>query len=198
MTAPALPSIPAPTDQKALLSLHDKCAMVTGGSRGLGEAIVHRLTAAGAAVLFTGRGEDALRTVHGRVTAGGADAVGVAADIANLDDSRRIVDLAVQRFGGVDILVNNAALYTPSLALDTSEELFDSVVDADLKGAFFLAQYAAKAMIAAGGGSSTCCRWMHFARWGCWRPTHRPRPDCGRPPRISPKSLHRIRSWSTP
>lgn len=152
MTAPALPTIPAPTDQKALLSLHDKCAIVTGGSRGLGEAIVHRLTAAGAAVLFTGRGEDALRRVQERVTAGGADAVGVAADIANLDDSRRIVDLAVQRFGRVDILVNNAALYTPSLALDTSEELFDSVVDADLKGAFFLAQYAAKAMIAAGGG----------------------------------------------
>jgi len=78
--------------------------------------------------------------------------VGVQADVANLDDSRRVIDLAVQRFGRVDILVNNAALYTPSLALDTSEELFDSVVGADLKGAFFLAQYAAKAMITAGSG----------------------------------------------
>jgi NAD(P)-dependent dehydrogenase (short-subunit alcohol dehydrogenase family) len=86
------------------------------------------------------------------VTAAGATAVGVQADIGNLDDSQRVVDSAIERFGGVDILVNNAALYTPSFTLDTSEELFDSVVGADLKGAFFLAQYAAKAMIDAGGG----------------------------------------------
>ena len=151
-TAPALPTIPEPTAQDALLSLHGKCAIVTGGTRGLGEAIVHRLTAAGAAVVFTGRGVDALHRVEKKLTAEGANAVGVAADIANLGDSQRIVDLAVQRFGRVDILVNNAALYTPSLALDTTEELFDSVVDADLKGAFFLAQYAAKAMIAARAG----------------------------------------------
>jgi NAD(P)-dependent dehydrogenase (short-subunit alcohol dehydrogenase family) len=63
-----------------------------------------------------------------------------------------VIDLAVQRLGRVDILVNNAALYTPSFALETTEELFDNVVGADLKGAFFLAQYAAQAMIDAGGG----------------------------------------------
>jgi NAD(P)-dependent dehydrogenase (short-subunit alcohol dehydrogenase family) len=90
--------------------------------------------------------------VKDQLSAGGHTVVGVQADVASLDDSRRVIDLAVQRFGRVDILVNNAALYTPSLALDTSEELFDSVVGADLKGAFFLAQYAATAMITAGSG----------------------------------------------
>ena len=148
----SLPTIPDPTPQDRLLSLDGKSAVVTGGSRGLGEATVHRLAAAGAAVVFTGRGEDGLRRVESDVTAAGAIALGVQADISSLKDSRRVIDLAVQRLGRVDILVNNAALYTPSFALDTTEELFDNVVGADLKGAFFLAQYAAQAMIDAGGG----------------------------------------------
>jgi NAD(P)-dependent dehydrogenase (short-subunit alcohol dehydrogenase family) len=151
MTA-ELPSIPEPTPWDDLLSLHGKCAVVTGGSRGLGEAIVHRLTQAGAAVVFTGRGADALHRVEQQLSATGVTVVGVQADIGSLPDSQKVIDLAAARFGRVDILVNNAAIYTPSFALDTSEELFDNVVGADLKGAFFLAQYAAKAMIDAGGG----------------------------------------------
>jgi NAD(P)-dependent dehydrogenase (short-subunit alcohol dehydrogenase family) len=152
MTAPALPSIPQPTPHDALLRLDGKCAVVTGGSRGLGEAIVRRLAQAGAAVVFTGRGADALHNVQKEVTGSGATAVGIPADISRLEDSQNVIEEAVRRFGRVDILVNNAALYTPSLALDTTEELFDSVVGADLKGAFFLAQYAAKAMITGGNG----------------------------------------------
>jgi NAD(P)-dependent dehydrogenase (short-subunit alcohol dehydrogenase family) len=151
MTA-SLPIIPEPGPFAQLLSLKGKCAVVTGGSRGLGEATVHRLAQAGAAVVFTGRGGEALNRVEQELTAAGATAVGLQADISRLDDSENVIDTAVQRFGRVDILVNNAALYTPSFALDTSEELFDSVVGADLKGAFFLAQYAAKAMIEAAGG----------------------------------------------
>lgn len=151
MDAP-LPTIPEPTAQADLLSLAGKCAVVTGGSRGLGQATVHRLAQAGASVVFTGRGPDALRHVQDEVAEAGATALGVQADIAALEDSQRVVDLAVQRFGRLDILVNNAALYTPSFALDTTEALFDDVVGADLKGAFFLAQYAAKAMIDAGRG----------------------------------------------
>ena len=152
MTAAQLPTIPEPTPWDALLRLDGKCAVVTGGSRGLGEAIVHRLTQAGVAVVFTGRGAEALQKLEDELTAGGATAAGVPADVANLSDSQRVIDQAVQRFGRVDILVNNAALYTPSLAMETSEELFDSIVGADLKGAFFLAQYAAKTMIDTGGG----------------------------------------------
>lgn len=151
MSAPLL-SIPQPTAFGDLLSLKGKCAIVTGGTKGLGEATVHRLAQAGAAVVFTARGADALRGVHDQVGAAGGTAVGMQADISSLADSQRVVDLAVERFGHVDILVNNAALYTPSLALETTEELFDDIVNADLKGAFFLAQYAAKAMITAGGG----------------------------------------------
>jgi NAD(P)-dependent dehydrogenase (short-subunit alcohol dehydrogenase family) len=152
MSSPALPTIPKPTPWEGLLRLDGRCAVVTGGTRGLGEATVHRLAQAGAAVVFTGRGQEALGRVKDQLSADGHTVVGVQADVARLDDSRRVIDLAVQRFGRVHILVNNAALYTPSFALETSEELFDSVVGADFKGAFFLAQYAAQAMIDAGGG----------------------------------------------
>jgi NAD(P)-dependent dehydrogenase (short-subunit alcohol dehydrogenase family) len=152
VSTPQLPTIPEPTSWDQLLSLHGKCAVVTGGTRGLGEATLHRLTQAGASVVFTGRGADALKRVQSQLSDAGAVAVGVPADIASLTGSQKVIDLAVERFGRVDILVNNAALYTPSFAMETTEELFDSIVDANLKGAFFLAQYAAKAMIDAGGG----------------------------------------------
>lgn len=150
---PAVPiTIPEPPPFDSLLSLKGRCAIVTGGSRGLDEAIVHRLAQAGAAVVLTGRGLDALKQVESRLTAAGGQALGIQADLASLQDSQRVVDQAVERFGRVDILVNNAAVFPPSLFVEVSEQTWDQTVDADLKGAFFLAQFAAKAMIAAGKG----------------------------------------------
>jgi NAD(P)-dependent dehydrogenase (short-subunit alcohol dehydrogenase family) len=151
MTTPSI-SIPEPLPFEHLLSLKGKCAVVTGGSRGLGEAIVQRLTQAGAAVVLIGRGREALQRVESQVTSTGGKAVGVQADISRIKDSQKVIDLAVKRFGHVDILVNNAAVFPPSLSIEVSEETWDRTVDTDLKGAFFLAQFAAKAMVAAGNG----------------------------------------------
>lgn len=145
-------SIPQPEPLGRLLSLKGRCAVVTGGSRGLGAAIVRRLSEAGAAVVLTGRGREALERVEAEVVAAGGQALAVQADVARLADSQKVVDQAVGRFGGVDILVNNAAVFPPSLFLEVSEEVWDQTIDTDLKGAFFLAQFAAKAMIARGRG----------------------------------------------
>jgi NAD(P)-dependent dehydrogenase (short-subunit alcohol dehydrogenase family) len=145
-------SIPEPTPFSDLLSLKGRCAIVTGGSRGLGEAIVHRLSQAGASVVLTGRGLDALKEVEADITAAGGQAIGVKADMASLKDSQKVVGQALRRFGRLDILVNNAAVFPPSLGIEVSEETWDKTHDTDLKGAFFLAQYAAKAMIKAGNG----------------------------------------------
>jgi NAD(P)-dependent dehydrogenase (short-subunit alcohol dehydrogenase family) len=145
-------TIPEPQPFDSLLSLKGRCAVVTGGSRGLGEAIVWRLSQAGASVVFTGRGSEALQRVAATVNASGGQAVGVQADLGSLKDSQRVIDRAMERFGRMDILVNNAAVFPPSLFIEVSEQTWDQTVDTDLKGAFFLAQFAAKAMIATGNG----------------------------------------------
>jgi NAD(P)-dependent dehydrogenase (short-subunit alcohol dehydrogenase family) len=145
-------TIPEPQSFESLLSLKGRCAIVTGGGRGLGEAIVHRLSQAGASVVLTGRGLDALKKVESQINATGRAALGVQADSASLTDSQKVIDQALARFGRVDILVNNAAVFPPSLFIETSEATWTKTIDTDLKGAFFLAQFAAKAMIARGRG----------------------------------------------
>lgn len=166
MTAPSI-SIPEPQVFESLLSLKGRCAVVTGGSRGLGEAIVKRLAEAGAAIVFTGRGRDALQRVQEHVVASGGQALGMQADLASLEDSRKVIDQTMERFGRVDILINNAAVFPPSLFLETSEAVWDQTVGTDLKGAYFLAQFAAKAMIRAGRGG----RIINLLSTDAFRPT---------------------------
>jgi len=91
----------------------------------------------------------------------------VQADLASLQDSQKVIDQAVERFGRIDILVNNAAVFPPSLFLEVSEEVWDHTVDTDLKGAYFLAQFAARAMIAAGNGG----RIVNLLSTDAFRPT---------------------------
>ena len=118
--------------------LKGRCAVVTGGSRGLDEAIVRRLTEAGAVVVLTGRGREALRRVESNVAAAGGQALGVQADFASLEDSRKVIDQAMERFGRVDILVNNAAVFPMSMFIEVSEEVWEQTVDTDLKGVIAL------------------------------------------------------------
>jgi NAD(P)-dependent dehydrogenase (short-subunit alcohol dehydrogenase family) len=178
------------------VSLQGQCAVVIGGSRGLGEAIVKRLADAGASVVFTGRRLETLQPIAETVTAAGGMAVPVASDVSKVEESQRVIDLAVDRFGRVDILVSNAAVFEARVALETTEEIWDRTHEIDLKGAFFAAQAAATAMIAGPGvDGSTSCRPTRSGRWGCWSPTTPPRPDWTRPPGRWPKSLPRTTSW---
>jgi len=135
--------------------------------RGLGEAIVQRLTQAGASVVLTGRGLEALQRVESQVAAAGGQALGLQSDIGSLQDSQKVIDQAAERFGRIDILVNNAAVFPPSMFSEVSEEVWDQTVDTDLKGAYFLAQFAAKAMISAGHGG----RIINFLSTDAFRPT---------------------------
>lgn len=145
-------SIPESQSLGSLLSLKGRCAVVTGGSRGIGEAIVMRLVEAGASVVFTGRGSEALKRVEAQVSAVGGKAIGVQADIGSLEDTQKVINLAVEKFGRIDILVNNAAAFPGSAAMDMTESVWDETFDTDVKGAFFAAKFAAEAMIAASHG----------------------------------------------
>jgi NAD(P)-dependent dehydrogenase (short-subunit alcohol dehydrogenase family) len=130
-----------------LLSLDGKVAVVTGGSRGIGKQIVRRFTEAGAKVVITGRGLEALQKVESELRAGGADVTLCQADVSSVPDSRKVVDFTVETYGRLDILVNNAASFPFCDALSVTEEVWDKCFDTDAKGTFFMSRFAAEQMI---------------------------------------------------
>jgi NAD(P)-dependent dehydrogenase (short-subunit alcohol dehydrogenase family) len=160
-------SIPEPRPLGTLLDLHGRVAVVTGGSRGIGAAIVRRLAEAGATVVATARGQEALAQFERSMQSAGSDVVGISANAANVDDTQRIIDTTMQRFGRLDILVNNAAVFYRSLAEEMTEQVWDQTMDTDLKGAFFTARAAAEAMAAGGRGG----RIINLLSLEAFRPT---------------------------
>ncbi len=122
-------------------SLQDKRAVVTGGSRGIGLAVVEALCAVGADVLFTGRDEEQLATVTTSITENGGRALGVAANSRDRQQLEAVADAASDRFGSVDLLVNNVGAnpaISPLHELD--EKLFDIVWNTNVKGYLNLTQ----------------------------------------------------------
>lgn len=138
---------------KTLRSFENKIAIITGGGTGIGRAAASELLNRGAKVVINGRRADVLeRTAHELDPTGQNIAISVG-DISSPAASEALVTSAEQRFGGVDILLNNAGWFSPTPFLDHTEELYDRFVDVILKGRFFAAQAAVKAMIRRGGGA---------------------------------------------
>lgn len=131
----------------------DKVAIVTGGSSGIGKETAKRLVAEGASVILGGLEKDKLRTATKEV-AGNSDRVRVlSGDIRKPETGVALVNAAETEFGGLDILVSNAGVFKPKPFAEISEEEYDWFLDIILKGKFFLAQAAAKAMKKRGGGA---------------------------------------------
>lgn len=133
--------------------LQGKSVVVTGGNSGIGEAIVLAAAAEGANVVidYVAHPEETTALIA-RVEAAGGRAVGVRADVSKLADLEAMVATAVDAYGRLDVLVNNAGIETRTSLLDTSEADFDKVVAVNMKSAFFGTQAAAKQFIAQGGG----------------------------------------------
>ena len=138
----------------ALFDLTGKVALVTGGSRGLGRQMVLGFARAGADVVIASRKLDACEAVAKEVETLGRRALPVACHVGAWDDLQRLTDAAYETFGAIDILVNNAGMspLAPSL-LETSEALFDKVVDVNFKGPFRLSVLVGSRMAQAGKGS---------------------------------------------
>jgi len=129
----------------------NKVAIVTGGGSGIGLEAAKRLYAEGASVLSNGRDEAKLRAAAEEI--GEASRVAIfAGDVAKVATSGALVETAEKRFGGVDILINNAGVFKPIPFGEVTEEQYDWFLDTILKGKFFMAQAAAKAMKKRGGG----------------------------------------------
>jgi glucose 1-dehydrogenase len=135
------------------MTLEGKVAIVTGGNSGIGKAIVLALAAAGANVVIDYvANEDATEDLERQCAALGDQAIGCEADVSKVEDLQRLIATAVEAFGRLDIMVNNAGIETRSSILDTTEAQYDKVLDINLKSAFFATQLAAKQMIAQGSG----------------------------------------------
>ena len=135
------------------MELDGKVAIVTGGNSGIGMAIVLALADRGAnLVIDYVANPDATEALEKRVVAMGDQAIGVEADVSKVEEIQKLVDAAVQAFGRVDIMVNNAGIETRTGILDTTERQYDRVMDINLKSAFFGTQIAARQMISQGGG----------------------------------------------
>jgi 3-oxoacyl-[acyl-carrier protein] reductase len=125
--------------------LAGKLALVTGGSRGIGRAIVERLAGDGAAVVFSFvRNQTAAEEVVTAVQAAGGMALAVRADLGRLVEVRRLFDQAEQHLGGLDILVNNASVVATASLAEATEEDYDRVMAVNAKGTFFAIQQAAR------------------------------------------------------
>lgn len=132
--------------------LDGKVALVTGGGSGIGEATCEVFAREGAKIAVVDWNENRARTVADRLSQYTA-AVAIAANVAVAADAQRMVEDAVTRLGGLDILYNNAGIGSPQLLHLTSEADWDKTLNVDLKGVFLGCKYALPVMMERGGGA---------------------------------------------
>jgi 3-oxoacyl-[acyl-carrier protein] reductase len=137
-----------------MIDLKGKSAIVTGGSRGIGEACSRQLARAGARVLINYRVERAsAETLVASIIADGGEAIAVGANVALADEAEMMVCHAADRFGGPDILVNNAGIWKGSPIEEMSDGEWNEMIGINLTGTFNVIRCAVPLMKKAGGGT---------------------------------------------
>jgi NAD(P)-dependent dehydrogenase (short-subunit alcohol dehydrogenase family) len=129
--------------------LDGRVALVTGASSGLGARFAHVLGSAGASVVVAARRADRLEALASELD----DALAVPGDMTRQEDRERLVDAALERYGRIDVLVNNAGVGTPEPAESESPERFADVLDINLTASFAVTQLVGRSMLEAGRGS---------------------------------------------
>ena len=134
--------------------LQDKIALVTGGSRGIGESIVRAYAAAGATVAFTYISSSARAdALVEELTAEGASIQAFQSDASSFSQAEALIKAVLDTFGRIDILVNNAGITRDTLMLRMSEEQWDQVIQTNLKSVFNLTKHALRSMMKNRSGS---------------------------------------------
>ena len=140
----------------SLFDLTGQKALVTGASRGIGQALAVTLARAGADVAITARDTASLGACVAAITGLGRKAVPLALDVRDVGQISNAVNTSADQLGGLSILVNNAGVEEVAPSLEVTEAIWDKILDTNLKGAFFCAQAVAKRM-AAGGSIINLC-----------------------------------------
>lgn len=135
-----------------LFDLTGKVAIVTGAAMGIGKGIALRLAEAGASVIASDINLEAARSTVAELKTAGYKAREVQSDTSKVTDAEKTIKEALNTFGDLHILVNNAGIYPFAPAIDMPEAIWDKTIDVNLKGVMFFSQAAARAMIAKGHG----------------------------------------------
>lgn len=132
-------------DNKILMG---KNAVVTGASRGLGRSIALKLAELGANVILNYRSSaNSVEEVVKAIEEKGVKALAVQGDVSSFEDAKKIIDAAVENFGSIDVLVNNAGITKDGLLMRMKEEDFDNVIEVNLKGVFNCTRHAVPIMM---------------------------------------------------
>ena len=137
--------------------LEGKCALITGGSAGIGRASAILLAREGARVAITGRNPERGAEVVREIEQAGGGARFSPCDVRFADPCRAAVEETLGRYGRVDVLFNNAGVYFPRTVPECSEEEWDQTIDTSLKGAFLMSKYVLPSMIERGSGVIIHC-----------------------------------------
>ncbi len=121
-----------------------KTVIVTGSARGIGRTIAERFAKAGARIVISDIDDDAVKQVAGEMP---GEAVGIKADVTKADEVEKLIAGALEKFGHVDVVVNNAGITRDTLMIRMDEKDWDMVLDINLKGAFLVTKSAAKVMM---------------------------------------------------
>lgn len=134
------------------LPLHDRVAIVTGASAGIGRATARSLARAGATVVLTARRAERLEETVSEIEDDGGTALALAADVVDLDAVRTLVDTAHQRFGSIDVLVNNAGIMRIAPITENRVEDWTRMVDVNVKGVLHVLSAVLPIMLDQGSG----------------------------------------------
>ncbi|RLD23169.1 MAG: short-chain dehydrogenase [Bacteroidetes bacterium] len=135
-------------------TLNEKVALVTGASKGIGKAIAIALGQAGAKVVISSRKQEVLDSVAEEMKLDGIEVYPIAGQVGEKESMENLVELAIAKYGRIDILVNNAAtnpVFGP--LLETDDNAFNKIMQVNLKGIFDLAKLVQPVMVSNGGGS---------------------------------------------
>lgn len=135
-------------------SFKDKVVVVTGGTKGIGLAIAKEFAQKGATVAICSRSLESVERAREELSTLSSSVIfGMTVNVMNIAEIKSFFNKVEQEFGGVDILVNNTGVQDPKPSLEMTEDVWDKILETNLKGTFFCSQFAARHMIKKGGGS---------------------------------------------